>query len=131
MIKEISGIKAALFHKLLQKGNAELVETTMKVYQLAGEKLWQLDETKEVLAIKEASIRERNSAGAIAKAKSYQPKKNKVSKVYGTLKSTDGGKNPSLRLLLDKLETVYPTEEWRIDTIIDWHKKLNKGLPLY
>lgn len=117
MTKEISGIKAALFHKLLQKGNAELVETTMKVYQLAGEKLWQLDETKEALAIKEASIRERNSAGAVAKAKSYQPKKNKVSEVYGTLKSANGGKNPALKVLLDELERVCPTEDWSTDML--------------
>jgi len=130
MTKEILGIKAALFHKLLQKGNAELVETTMKVYELAGEKFWQLDETKEALATKEASIRERNAAGAIAKAKSYQPKKNKVSEVYGTLKSANGGKNPAFKVLLNELERVCPTEDWATDTIADWHKKLNKGLLL-
>ena len=130
MTEEVSGIKAALIHKLLQKGHAELVETTMKVYELASENFLQLDETKEALASKEASIRKRNAAGAIAKAKSYQPKKNKVSEVYGTLKSANGGNNPALKALLDELERVFPTEDWATDTITDWHKKLNKGLPL-
>jgi hypothetical protein len=130
MTKEISGIKAALFHKLLQKGNAELVETTMKAYELAGEKFWQLDETKEALASKEVSIKKRNAAGANAKAKRYQPKKNKVSELYGALKSANGGKNPALKVLLNELERACPTEDWAADTISDWHKKLNKGLTL-
>jgi hypothetical protein len=130
MTEEILGIKAALFHKLFQKGKAELFETTMNVYEHAGEKFWQLDDAKEALASKEAFIRERNAAGAIAKAKSYQPKKNKVSEVYGTLKSANGGKNPALKVLLNELERVSPTEDWTTDTITDWHKKLNKGLQL-
>lgn len=127
MTEEISGIKAALFHKLLQKGNAELVETTMKVYELAGEKFWQLDETKEALANKEASIKERNAAGAIAKAKSYQPKKNKVSEVYDALKSANGGKKPAFKVLSKEVEKIYSDEELSSYTIQDWYKKLNKG----
>jgi len=91
----------------------------------------QLDETKEALANKEESIKKRNAAGAIAKAKSYQPKKDEVSKVYGALKSANGGKNPALKVLLNELDKGYRTEDFAIDTITDWHKKLNKGLPLY
>lgn len=130
MTEEISGIKAVLLQKLQQKSNAELVETAMKVYEIAGVNIWQLDETKEALASKEASIRKRNAAGAIAKAKSYQPKKNKASEVYGSLKSANGGKRPSFKALCDQLERVYPDDDWNADTTADWHKKLNKGLTL-
>jgi len=125
------GIRGILITQLQQKYDPEAVEKMMRVYDVTADKSWKLYEAKEALEAAENYVKERNAAGAIAKAKSYQPKKDEVSKVYGALKSANGGKNPALKVLLNELDKGYRTEDFAIDTITDWHKKLNKGLPLY
>lgn len=69
--------------------------------------------------------KQRDSAGAIGKAKSFACKKAIVTKIHSRLKQLD--RNPPLKVLLGELEKGHPEIDWKAGSVKEWWTKLNKG----
>ena len=127
MSKNIGGLEALLRHQLQQKGHGEMIDDQVELYKLAGKEMLSHSKTKEELECQTENIRKRNAAGAIAKSQKFQPIKDKVSQIYKSLKAANQGKNPSFKTLSREVEKIYSEEELSLNTLRDWHKKLNRG----
>lgn len=127
MSKDSGGLEYLLRHKLEQREHGEMIDGEIELYKIAGKEMLSHSKTKEKLQCQTENIRKRNAAGAIAKAQKFQPLKDKVSQIYKSLKATNQGKNPSFKTLSRAVEEIYSEDELSLNTLRDWHKKLNRG----
>lgn len=127
MSRDGGGLESILMEQLSQKSKDDLAEELKALYRLAGKNMIARHNAQEELETKNTYIRNRNAAGAIAKSQKFQPMKDKVSQIYKSLRAAKQGKNPSFKTLSREVEEIYSEEELSLNTLRDWHKKLNKG----
>jgi hypothetical protein len=125
--KKIGGLDALHRHQLAQKRHDEMIDSYVEQSKLMGKEMISHMKTKDQLESQTENIRKRNLAGAIGRAGKYQVKKDDVSKIYKSLKSTNQGENPSFKTLAREVEKIYSEEKLSLNTLRDWHKKLNRG----
>jgi hypothetical protein len=127
MSKNNGGLEALLRHQLEQKRHGEIIDDQVELYKLAGKEMLSHIKAKEDLECQAENTRKKYASGGDARAKKFQPLKDKFSQIYKSLRAAKQGKKPKLKELIDELERVYPTEDWSKYTFADWYTKLNKG----
>jgi len=128
--KNEGGIVDAMRQILEKETKEQIIERHLSGLGLAGRKMLALDEKSEELDVTKESIKKRNAAGGLGKAKKYDARKVIFKEAYDAMKTANGGNNPKFKQFSNKLSKEHLNEDWPEGSINDWWKKLNKDEPI-